>query len=94
MYLIFKVGVVLERSRESQHLSAQSHKMSRRISSPIDVNQTDGGPTTSRTHHVLRQRSAELEINGEMSRFVDFHLLSSTTFQHHAGLAIFMHDLL
>ena len=37
MYLIFKAGVVLERSRESQHLSAQSHKMSQRIPSPIDA---------------------------------------------------------
>ena len=62
--------------------------MSRQIPSLINVNRTDGGPMTSHTHHVLHQRLVELEIDDEMSHFVYFHPLSSTTFQHHAGLAI------
>ena len=51
MYLSFKVGVVLECSREGQHLSAQSHKMSRRI--PIDA-EIEPTVTAVRRHHVLR----------------------------------------
>ena len=82
---IFKAGMVLERSRESQHLSAQSHKMSRRIPSPIDVNRTDAGPTVIRRHRVLisyasGRRSLKLMAKCHaLSTFILFHRLHSNT---------------
>ena len=88
MYLIFKVGVVLERSWEIQHLSAQCHKMSRRIPSPIDA-EIEPTVVRLRLHQVLVGGARNWWQNhAKMSRFIDFHPLSSTTFQHHAGLAI------